>query len=197
MLRPVGVEESSRTPSELRLSLVEGPQSSCIEIAAIDHKAAARLPADMPRIDRATLPTVVEAIVHKLHLTAALVVPVGHWRQLFDAVAEGMAANEKWRATDSEATIELNTRDALQFLPADFHILRDLVRCVLTCGTDPAHGIAIATSGQAILVEVMPAGEVVVYTGRTDLATVVRELVIHASTGALPAAAAARAKARK
>ncbi len=193
LLRAVGVEEASRTESELRLALVEGPQSACIDIASTDHPDANRLPEDMPRVDRSVLPSVVEAIIHKLHLTAAYVVPVGHWRQLFDAVAEGMASNEKWRSTDSEATIELNTRDPLQFLPADFHTLRDLVGCVLTSGTDATHGIAIATTGSPILVEIMPRGEVTIYTGRADLAHVVTDLIAHASSAVAAARAAASA----
>ena len=187
LLRTVGVEEATRTSTTLRLALAEGPQSACFDIATSDHPDVARLPADMHKLERSALPSIIEAIVHKLHLTAAYVIPVGHWRQLFDAVAEGMASNDKWRATDSEATIELNTRDALQFLPADFHTLRDLVNCVLTSGSEPTHGIAIATTGSAILIEVMPRGEVAIYTGRTDLAHVVRDIVMHTSSHSMQA----------
>ncbi len=186
VLRPVGVEVVSHTANELRLSLTENPQSSCFDIASSDHPAQARLPNDMPRIARGTLPTIVEAIVHKLHLTTAYVIPVGHWRQLFDGVAQGMASNEKWRATDSEATVELNTRDALKFQPAEFHILRDLVKCVLAADDSATHGIAIATTGSPILIEVMPAGEIAIYTGRSDLAALVRDLVAHASAAKAP-----------
>jgi hypothetical protein len=199
VLRPIGVEEASRTASELRLSLAESPNSSCFDIAAADHPMVARLPSDMPRFARGTLPTIVEAIVHKLHLTAAYVIPVGHWRQLFDGVAQGMASIEQWRATDSEATVELNTRDALQFQPGEFHILRELVRCVLAAEHSAVHGIAVATAGSPILIEVMPAGEVTIYTGRADLAALVRDLVAHASASppvAAPAVPAASERAK-
>lgn len=177
LLRPVGVEEATRSATELRLALAEHPNSTCVDIAATDHPMAQRLPADLPKIDRKKLGEVVESIIHKLHLTGVYVIPVGHWRQLFDAVAGGMASNAKWRAIDAAAIIELNTRDALLFQPADFHILRELVQVVLIGGTHTTHGISIATTGSPLLIEVMPVGEVVVYTGSAPLAQLVRELI--------------------
>ncbi len=179
-LRTSGVEEAMHSNAELRLSICEGPQSSSLELAAVDHPTPETLPADLLRFDRKHLAALVEGIIHKLHLTKVSVIPVGHWRQLFEAVADGMVAIEKWRAIDSAATVELNTRDALTFLPADFHILRELIYCVLTSGTERVHGIALATTGSPLLIEVLPVGEVVVYTGHTDLQRVVGDFVAHA-----------------
>ncbi len=179
-LRTSGVEEAIHSPFELRLSLAEGTQSSSIELAATDHPTPERLPAGIFQFDRKHLAALVEGIIHKLHLTQVSVIPVGHWRQLFEAVADGMVTIEKWRAIDSAATVELNTRDALTFLPADFHILRELIYCVLTEGRESVHGIALATTGSPLLIEVLPVGEIVVYTGRTDLQRVVSDLVAHA-----------------
>jgi hypothetical protein len=187
LLRPFGAEVATQSESELRLSLTEGPQSSCIDIASSDHAMAKKLPSDVIQLDRKNLADMVEAIIHKLRLTQVYVIPVGHWRQLFEAVAEGMATNEQWLAIDSAATVELNTRDALLFVPANFHILRDLVRVVLTAGSEPIHGISIATVGSPLLIEVMPAGEVSVFVGRSDLAHVVREVLNHPPGNAKPA----------
>ncbi len=178
-LRPSGVEVVRDTPTELRLSLSESPQSSCIDIASTDHARARELPADVVQLDREKVASALEAIIHKLHLTEVYVIPVGHWRQLFEAVAPGMATNEKWRAIDSAAIVELNTRDALSFLPANFHILRDLVHVVLTAGTAAHHGISVAAVGSPLLFEVMPAGEISVFTGRTDLSRSVRDVLSH------------------
>ncbi|MCX5664607.1 MAG: hypothetical protein NTY97_07915, partial [Planctomycetota bacterium] len=188
-----GAEVATQSESELRLSLTEGPQSSCIDIASSDHVMAKKLPAEVIQLDRKKLADMVEAIIHKLRLTQVYVIPVGHWRQLFEAVAEGMATNEQWRTIDSAATVELNTRDALLFVPENFHILRDLVRVVLTAGSEPIHGISIATVGSPLLIEVMPAGEVSVFVGRSDLAHVVREVLNHPPGHAKPASANAPA----
>lgn len=183
LLKPIGVEVASRSDQELRLSISEGEHSGCMDIAASDHAHAAKLPADMPRLTRAVLATSIEAIIHKLHLTQANVIPVGHWRELFEAVAEPMAANEKWRAIDSAATVELNTRDALVFRPADFHILRDLALAVLTAGSTPRHGIAICSSGSPMVIEVIPAGEVTIYYGKSELRRVVSDVLAHVQSG--------------
>lgn len=183
LLKPIGVEVASRTAEELRISISEGDHSGCMDIAASDHAHAAKLPSDIPRLSRAVLATSIEAIIHKLHLTQANVIPVGHWRELFEAVAEPMAANEKWRAIDSAATVELNTRDALVFLPADFHILRDLALAVLTAGSAPRHGIAICSAGSPMVIEVMPAGEVTIYYGKSELRRVVSDVLAHVQSG--------------
>ncbi|MSR43984.1 MAG: hypothetical protein EXS15_01300 [Phycisphaerales bacterium] len=169
------MEVAQSSAAELRLSLSESAQSSCLEIASSDHPMALQFPAEVARIERAQIPTLIEAIAHKLHLTQVYVIPIGHWRQLFEAVAEGMATNEKWLEIDNAATVELNTRDALLFLPANHHIMRDLISAVLTTGTSAQHGLSIATPGSPLLIEVIPAGEVSVYTGRTNLADLVRE----------------------
>jgi len=187
LLKPIGVEVASQTDLELRLSISDGDHSGCIDIAASDHKHLANLPADMPRLARAVLATSIEAIIHKLHFAQANVIPVGRWRELFEAVAEPMAANEKWRAIDSAATVELNTRDALQFLPADFHILRDLALAVLTAGSTPRHGISICSSGSPVVIEVMPAGEVTVFYGKSELRRVVSDVLAHVQSGAAAA----------
>lgn len=179
-LRFLGVQEVVYSTSELRLSITEGAQSSSIELAAIDHPTHTTLPADLLQFDRRNLAELVEGLIHKLHLTQVSVIPVGHWRQLFEVVADGMASIEKWRAIDSEAIVELNTRDALTFQPADFHILREFVYCVLTSGGESVHGITLTTTGHPLLIEVLPVGEVVIYTGRTDLHRVVRDFASHA-----------------
>lgn len=184
LLKPIGVEVSSRTAEELRLSISEGDHSGCIDIAASDHAHVAKLPADMLRLTRAGLATSIEAIIHKLHLTQAHVIPVGHWRELFEAVAEPMAANAKWRAIDSAATVELNTRDALVFAPADFHSLRELALAVLTAGSMPRHGISICSRGSPMVIEVMPAGEVTIFYGKSELHRVVSNVLAHVQSGA-------------
>ncbi|MSQ90717.1 MAG: hypothetical protein EXS01_04890 [Phycisphaerales bacterium] len=182
---------SRRSPNELRLSLAEGNQSSCLDIASSDHPMAKQLPPEVARLARSQLADLIEAIAHKLRLTQVYVIPIGHWRQLFEAVAEGMATNEGWRAIDSAATVALNTRDALLFLPANHHIMRDLVRTVLTAGSSTEHGISIATPGSPLLIEVIPTGEVSIYTGRTDLAHLVAEILSQVQNGQhkLPTAA--------
>jgi len=172
-----GVVEAERTDAVLRVALEETPGGEVVEVAAVDHAHASQLPADVVRLSRDRMAELVERIVHKMHLTRVCVIPVGKWRQVFEAVADGMAQNEKWRAVDSAANVELNTRDPLVVQPADHHTLRDLVAAVLKHGTHPTHGIAMAAMGTPLVIEAMPAGELAVYAGKASIATEVRHLL--------------------
>jgi hypothetical protein len=170
------VVEAERTDAVLRVALEETPGAEVVEVAADDHAHAAQLPSDVVRLPRDRMAELVERIVHKMHLTRVCVIPVGKWRQVFEAVAEGMAQNAKWRAVDSAANVELNTRDPLVVQPADHHTLRDLV-AVLKHGTHPTHGIAVAALGTPLVIEAMPAGELAVYAGKASIAAEVRHLL--------------------
>lgn len=172
-----GVVEAERTDAVLRVALEDTPGGEVVEVAADDHAHAAHLPADVVRLPRERMAELVERIVHKMHLTRVCVIPVGKWRQVFEAVANGMAQNEKWRAVDSAANVELNTRDPLVVQPADHHTLRDLVAAVLKHGTHPTHGIAMAAMGTPLVIEAMPAGELAVYAGKASIAAEVRHLL--------------------
>jgi hypothetical protein len=172
-----GVVEAERTDAVLRVALEDTPGGEVVEVAAIDHVHASQLPADVVRLPRERMAELVERIVHKMHLTRVCVIPVGKWRQVFEAVAEGMASNAKWQAVDSTANVALNTRDPLMVEPADHHTLRDLVAAVLTRGTQPVHGIAVAAVGTPLVIEAMPAGEIAVYAGKASIAAEVRHLL--------------------
>jgi hypothetical protein len=54
-------------------------------------------------VEKDRLPKTVEHILHKLHLSQVLLIPVSKWRHLFDAVAFSMAENEEWQAVDTAA----------------------------------------------------------------------------------------------
>lgn len=176
-LAQAGVVEAERTDRTLRVALEERPGGEVVEVAADDHAHASRLPPDVARLPRERIAELVERIVHKMHLTRVCVIPVGRWREVFEAVAQGMAANEKWRAVDSAANVELNTRDPLVVSPADHHTLRELVAAVMRHGSEPVHGIAVAAMGTPLVIEAMPAGELAVYAGKASIAAEVRHLL--------------------
>ncbi|MBM4111034.1 MAG: hypothetical protein FJ254_06730 [Phycisphaerae bacterium] len=176
-LAPRGVIEAAETPTVFRVALEEG--SSVIDIAAKDHPRATSLPSDIKRMSRARMAEFVEAIAHKLHLREVLVFPVGKWNQVFDAVSEPMAKHEQWAAIDGSASVELNRRDPILFEQGDHHVLRALVQCVLDAGSEPSHGIGIATTGASLVMEVLPPGELTIYCGTSALAQQLLELMSH------------------
>ncbi|UCD73861.1 MAG: hypothetical protein JSV91_08680 [Phycisphaerales bacterium] len=128
---------------------------------------------DVPK-DR--LPDVVEDIVHKLRLDQVLLIPVGKWRDVFDAVAFSLAGNEDWQEFDAASTIQLNTRDPLLCEPGDFQTFKALMRALVSDAEDPQQGLMVLTTTAPVLLEFVPDGAVRVSVGQQVLADEVAEV---------------------
>ncbi|MBX3355512.1 MAG: hypothetical protein KF724_07410 [Phycisphaeraceae bacterium] len=176
-----GLEEADRNDRELHLGLLEDERVVVIDVAANDHRLAATLPGTVLRVPREAMPAIVEGVVHKLRIDPVLLIPVGHWRDVFDAVSFEMAENAPWKAIDQMASVELNTRDPLLLGPGDHHTLRDLVRALLKAGSNDTQGISVAATGTKILIEVLPCGQMIVFAGNPHLGAQVREVIDHAA----------------
>ena len=178
-LRRQGVVTVVDSPKELRLEL-DGDAAVVMDIATEDHPEVGDLPATIRRVPRGVVANFVEAIVHKMHLQQTYAIPVGRWREIFDAVSDGMASNAAWREVDTSASIEMNKRDPLVFGPANAHTLRDLVKTLLHTAKDSNHGLTLCSDGAPLVLEIMPRGEMVVFAGHGSLAKQCEELLAHA-----------------
>ncbi len=118
--------------------------------------------------------SVVNAI-HKIHEGNTLLLPVGKWRSVFDAVAFSMACNEPWQEFDASATIKLNTRDPLLFEAGDKHTLVGLVTSLMNDGETPEQGVFLLPVGAPLLVHIQPGGPVKFWFGNNVLADEVKE----------------------
>jgi hypothetical protein len=175
-LRRQGVVKAVDSKQELRLEL-DGDATVVMDVACEDHPAAGDLPPSIVRVPRAAMSNFVEAVVHKMHLQRTFAIPVRRWREIFDAVSEGMKTNTAWREVDTSASIELNTRDPLAFSPANAHTLRDLLRTLLQEARDTDHGLTLCSDGTPLVMEIMPRGEMIVFAGHAQLAKQCRELL--------------------
>lgn len=178
-LRRQGVVKVVDSPKELRLEL-DGDAAVVMDIATEDHPEVGDLPKSIRRVPRGAVANFVEAIVHKMHLQQTYAIPVGRWREIFDAVSDGMADNAAWREVDTSASIEMNKRDPLVFGPANAHTLRDLVKTLLHTAKDSNHGLTLCSDGAPLVLEIMPRGEMVVFAGHGSLAKQCEELLAHA-----------------
>ena len=178
-LRRQGVVKVVDSPKELRLEL-DGDAAVVMDIATDDHPEVGDLPKTIRRVPRGAVANFVEAIVHKMHLQQTYAIPVGRWREIFDAVSDGMAGNAAWREVDTSASIEMNKRDPLVFGPANAHTLRDLVKTLLHTAKESNHGLTLCSDGAPLLLEIMPRGEMVVFAGHGSLAKQCEELLTHA-----------------
>lgn len=180
-LRTQGVVASEDVPGQLRVDLDDSTAVVTFDIAANDHPQVRALAPSILRVPRAEFGPIVEGIVHKLRLPETVVIPVGTWRDVFEAVAKPMSVHAQWRAIDAAATVELNTRDPLLFGPEHHHLLRDLVDAV-TAGERSAQGIAVAGIGMRVVLEVLPVGQMIVFAGDEHLAQPVRAVIDHHSS---------------
>ncbi len=178
-LRRQGVVKVVDSPKELRLEL-DGDAAVVMDIATEDHPEVGDLPKSIRRVPRGAVANFVEAIVHKMHLQQTYAIPVGRWREIFDAVSDGMAGNAAWREVDTSASIEMNKRDPLVFGPANAQTLRDLVKTLLHTAKDSNHGLTLCSDGAPLVLEIMPRGEMVVFAGHGSLAKQCEELLAHA-----------------
>jgi len=179
-LRRQGVVKVIDTAKELRLELAESKAMVVIDVASDDHPDINELPASIRRVPRGTLANFIESVVHKMHLQQTFAIPVWRWREIFDAVSDGMASNTAWREVDTSASIEMNKRDPLVFGPANAHTLRDLVKNLLANARDSEHGITLCSDGAPLVMEIMPRGEMVVFAGHASLGKQCEELLAHA-----------------
>jgi hypothetical protein len=126
---------------------------------------------DMPT--EAMVESVVGAI-HKIHEGRTLMLPVGKWRSVFDAVAFSMAEDEPWQEFDASATIKLNTRDPLLFESGDEHTLIELVKSLMNNGESAEQGVFVIPVGAPLLIHLQPSGPVKFWFGNSVLADEIR-----------------------
>ena len=122
--------------------------------------------------------TMVESVVgaiHKIHAGRTLLLPVGKWRSVFDAVAFSMAEDEPWQEFDASATIKLNTRDPLLFESGDEHTLVELVKALMNDGDSLEQGVYLIPVGAPLLVRIQPGGPVKFWFGNDVLADEILE----------------------
>lgn len=194
-LQQQGLEVADSTAAELHLALRDDDQVVVIDVAAEDHRLAPKLPPTVRKVPRAAMPSIVEGVVHKLRLDPVLLIPVGHWREIFEAVSFGMAENEVWKAVDQMASVELNTRDPILLGAGDHHTMGELLRVILADGTKDTQGLSIATTGTSILMELLPSGQMILFLGNPHMAAQVNEVIDQAVSGASASAPVASKKA--
>lgn len=170
LLDDYGIEQRPEGPDCIHLRMAEGEGVVHVHLGCAQTKAKPLAGATTVKIEKENLPKVVEHIIHLLHLNQAVLVPVGKWRRVFDAVAFSLAQNEDWQEMDATATVELNTRDPLLCEPADMHTLIALIQALLQDAESPDQGLTLIATASPVLMEVVPDGAVRISLGSQVLA---------------------------
>ena len=179
LLREQGVVPASEGEDDERIYLTMDGVDSVVKVHLATAEASAE-PAEGARVvtmDASGLPDAIDGLIHKLHLTQFLLVPVGRWRHLFDAVAFSLAEHEGWQAVDTAATVELNTRDPLLCEAGDIHTVSAMLRALLEDGSEAEQGVMLTTTSSPLLVEVIPDGAVRMSFGNQAMADEVAEAI--------------------
>lgn len=175
LLDDYGVEEVTLGTDRLHLKMGEGEGVVHLHLADKQSSCAPDNGATVIDVEKDRLPKVVEHVIHLLHLNQLLLIPVGKWRKVFDAVAFSLAHNEDWQEIDAAATVELNTRDPLLCEPADLHTLIALIQALVRDADAPDQGLMCLATASPVLFEVVPEGAVRISLGSQVLADEIAE----------------------
>jgi hypothetical protein len=175
LLKGHGVKEAPAEEDRVYLQMEDGRDVVHLHLACHESTAPPRDGASVVPVEKDRLPTVVDHVIHKLHLNQVLLIPVCKWRKVFDAVAFSLADNEEWQAMDAAATVELNTRDPLLCEPGDFHTLSAMMKVLINDADSPDQGLTLTTTATPVTVEIVPDGAVRISIGNQVLADEVVE----------------------
>lgn len=172
-LKAIGVRHRVDDDDRLRLSVAEKEEKVVhLHIATPECGEPVQEGAKTITLSREALREATVQMIHRLHLAQFMLLPMGKWRNVFDAVAFSLAANEDWQAVDAAATVELNTRDPLVCGPADVNLLIDLIGALMNDAERADQGLTLMTTAAAapVLIEVVPDGVVRIACGNMAIA---------------------------
>jgi hypothetical protein len=164
-----GIEQQTSEGDLVRL-VMASDESVRMHVTTADADVTPENGAQVVTVEAERLPATVEGIIHKLHLNQVLLIPVGKWRSVFDAVAFSLADNEDWQEMDATATVELNGRDPLLCEPGDFQTVIALMRALLQDAENPDQALMLTTPTAPLLVEVVPDGAIRISLGNQAMA---------------------------
>ncbi len=135
-------------------------------------------PAGSRRVEApaASLPKLIEGIIHKEHLAEVALCPAGAWGPIVDLLAFELAADEHWNEIDAEIALNLRTRNPLILDGPDLRLCRKIAGTILEQGEPGAHDFAVVALGAPVAINVEQRGRLVVWCGNPAIADVVASL---------------------
>jgi hypothetical protein len=170
-----GIESESPDEDHIYRRMRDGDTVQHHHVAIVGTECSPRDGAVVFEVAEDTIAEVVDHVLHKLHHSQILLIPVGKWRSVFDVVAFSLAANEEWQRIDAAATVELNSRDPLLADAGDLHLLCDLAKALLLDSEKPDQGLMLIAVGQPVVMEIVPTGGVRMSYGNQAIADEVGE----------------------
>ena len=101
VLKEFGIERVSVDDDHVELQMHSDDSIVRFHLASEGTKATPHDGSETITIEKERLSNVVEHMLHLLHVTQILLIPLGKWRSVFDAVAFSLAESEAWQAVDA------------------------------------------------------------------------------------------------
>lgn len=175
VLKEFGIERVQVNDDRIELQMHSDDSIVQFHLASKESQATPHDGSETITIEKERLSNVVDHMLHLMHVTQILLIPLGKWRSVFDAVAFSLAESEAWQAVDAAATVELNRRDPLLCEPADFSTINELISALFNDAESPDQGLMLVSSSAPILIEIVPDGALRVSIGNQVLADEVSE----------------------
>lgn len=175
VLKEFGIERVQVNDDRIELQMHSDDSIVQFHLASKECQATPHDGSETITIEKERLSNVVDHMLHLMHVTQILLIPLGKWRSVFDAVAFSLAESEAWQAVDAAATVELNRRDPLLCEPADFSTINELISALFNDAESPDQGLMLVSSSAPILIEIIPDGALRVSIGNQVLADEVSE----------------------
>jgi len=180
LLKGLGISAVETSEDQVHLRMADGDDVvrlhlTCGSTAEPDEGAR------VVEVSEDRLAGVIDEVIHRLHLSQVVLVPIGKWRKVFDAVAFSLTSNEEWQEFDTAATVELNTRDPLLCGPVDYTTVNALFRALLSDAETPDQGLMLTSTASPVLIEAVPDGAIRISLGNRVLADELTEVVEHTS----------------
>jgi hypothetical protein len=173
-----GIESESPDDDHIYRRMCDGDSVRHHHVAISGTEFSPRENAVVYEIQEDKIADVVDHVLHKLHHSQMLLIPVGKWRSVFDVVAFSLAANEEWQRIDAAATVELNSRDPLLADTGDLHLLCDLAKALLADSEKPDQGLMLIAVGQPVVIEIVPTGGIRLSFGNQAVADELAEAYV-------------------
>lgn len=177
VLRECGLEQVVQDNDLILLHMKDGKDVVHLHLACEQSESKPHEGAQVIPIAKERLASVLDHIVHRLHLDQVLLIPVAKWRAVFDCVAFSLAENETWQEMDAAATVELNRRDPLLCSHGDYHTMRCLVEALFNDADNPSQGLMITSLRSPLLIEIVPDGAIRLSVGNSVIADEILETV--------------------
>ena len=105
-----------------------------------------------------------------LHINESVLIPVGTWGAIINAVVFDLAGEESWLEIDAEASLHQNGRDPPLVSAREQQVLSAMISSLMTNAEGVDQDLTIAGLGAPLLIEVSHSGALRIMCGSAAIA---------------------------